>query len=215
MNARTRALTSIAALVALACGGPRPKGIVRVRTPAGEEQGVATPYGILFLGRTAQAGRCDVTVFFGDGPSIEPGTIEAADSEICVALLEVKVPMSEVSFTYPDPSDAILIAIAHDDGPEYFTTEVSTEAGVEGTVLRVPRGFPVDPTVVGAGVYRFEDGRYRLIGLVNGVARYRGLDGQYHEVLTFLGPRNLTVAVLKDKDRGRPKDPPLRSDILK
>jgi hypothetical protein len=189
--------------------------MVLVRTQGGEEQGVATPYGVIFLGRTAQSGRCDVTVYFGDGPSLEPGTIDTVDPELCIAQLEVKVPMSEVSFTYPDASDSLYIGLITPDGPELYSTTLATDLGVRGTALRIPGSFPISPSVAGAPVFRFEDKRYRLVGLVNGVARFKDSDGDYHEILTFLGPRNLALVAIKDKDRGRPKDPPLRTDILR
>ena len=39
---------------------------LEIRTPAGAELGVATDYGILFLGRTSRSGEVQVVAWFGD-----------------------------------------------------------------------------------------------------------------------------------------------------
>jgi hypothetical protein len=179
------------------------------------EQGVATHYGIVFLGRTAQDGRIDAAVRFGDGISIEPGTIEPVDAEFCIARLPLKVPVAEISFTYPDETDDLILAIATDDGVEEYYTQVATDYGVRGTAVRIPSGFPADPSVVGAGIFRFEDNRYRLVGLVSGAVRFQDANGRTREVFTFLGPRSLASVALHDRDRGRPREEPHRSDVVR
>jgi hypothetical protein len=197
------------------CSSIQPKGLTLIHTPRGEEQGVATTYGVLFLGRTAQEGRCEVTVFFGDGPSLEPARIEVVNADLCLAHLEVRAPTTEISYTYPDATDDLLLGIAGETGPEFFWTRLAEDAGVTGTAVHIPGGFPATPSVVGAGVYRFEDNRYRLVGLVNGVARFQDKQGTTREVFTFLGPRNLALVAIHDRDRGRPKEPPIRTDIIR
>jgi hypothetical protein len=223
---RRRPIPTIAALaLALAPAGlsplaacssvKMPRGLAMIHTPRGDEQGISTQYGIVFLGRTAREGRCDVTIYFGDGPSIEPGRIEVVDADLCLALLEIKSPTTEVSYTYPDPEDDLLLGIVGEAGPEFYVTRLATDMGVEGTAVHVPSGFPLSPSIVGAGIYRFEDFRFRLVGVVNGVAHFQDKIGLGHDVFTFLGPRNLARVAIYDRDRGRPKESPVRTDIIR
>ncbi len=191
-----------------------PAGSVLVRTSAGEEQGVATNFGIVFLARTAQAGRCDVTVFFGDGPSIEPGHVDPIEgSQLARAVLGLRVPWSEVSGTYPSPSDDLVLAVAEDQRVRTFSTRVADGPGVSGTLVERPSSFPLDGSAVGAGLFRWEDSRYRLVGLVTGVVRFQDASGSRRDLLTFLGPRDLAPLLLRDHERGRDRAFPARDDI--
>ena len=65
-------------LLGSSCSGTRNlvDPVVQIHTPGGNELGVTTDYGIVFLGRTASAGDIEITAWFGDGPSIEPSSVE-------------------------------------------------------------------------------------------------------------------------------------------
>src|SRR5262245_42438296 len=88
-----RFAAALLATAPAACSSaPVPIGAVQIRTRLGVEQGVNTPFGIVFLGRTAQEGPCEVIAFFGDGASIEPGVIQPLSSTLARVALGVKAP---------------------------------------------------------------------------------------------------------------------------
>jgi len=200
-----------AALACVSCSTPKPRGAVLIRTPAGSEQGVTTPLGTVFLARTAQQGPCDVTIFFGDGPSIEPGRIAPIQDGLARVDLELKAPWTELSMYYPTPEDDLVVGIASERDVDFYSTHAAT--GVNGTAVDLPSGFPTAPSSVGAGVFRREDQRYRLVGLVTGVARFVDASGKRREVLTYLGPKELLPLWIENRDRDRAFDPPRRDDI--
>ena len=167
------------------------------------------------MGRTAREGRCDVTIYFGDGPSIEPGRIEVVDADLCLALLEIKSPRPKFPTHIPIPRTTYCWESSARRAPSSTVTRLATDMGVEGTAVHVPSGFPLSPSIVGAGIYRFEDFRFRLVGVVNGVAHFQDKIGVGHDVFTFLGPRNLARVAIYDRDRGRPKESPVRTDIIR
>lgn len=191
---------------------PMPRGSVMIQTAAGAEQGVNTPYGVVFLGRTAREGPCEVVTFFGDGPAIEPARIRAISEQLYKAETELKIPACEISYTYPMPGDDLLIALVNGRETHFYKTDVA--AGVSGTAVEAPSGFPRSAEAAGAPVFRREDGRYRLIGLVNGVVRF-GEGGARREVFTFTGPRDLVALAIHDHDFGKPKVQAHREDILR
>ncbi|MFN0205755.1 MAG: hypothetical protein ACKVS6_05520 [Planctomycetota bacterium] len=205
---------TIVALLGACRSVPWPRGPVLIQTPSGAEQGVNTPYGIVFLGNTAKDGYCDVTMFFGDGPSIEPGRIRTVNEQLCRVDIDIKAPASEVSFTYPAPDDELLISVVEDTDIEYYKTRLA-KRDAAGTVVEVPGSFPIAAAATGAPLYRMEDGRYRLIGLINGLVRYNDSSGAARAVLTYMGPRDLVPFTLQNHDQGRPLPPPRREDILR
>jgi hypothetical protein len=211
----TLALTASVAILSACNSVPKPHGPVLIQTARGEEQGVNTPYGVVFLGRTANEGRCDVVVFYGDGPSVEPGEIRAAGADLYRVDLAVRAPASEISFTYPAPDDDLILSVVQDDSVDFYHTQVATAPGAGGTVVDLPGGFPATAAATGAGLYRKEDGRYRLVGLVNGMARYEDASGRARSVLTYVGPRDLVPFVLQNKDQGRAVDAPRREDVIR
>src|SRR5882672_8362772 len=68
------------ALLASGCRGTRKltDPVLEIRSESGAELGVATDYGLVFLGRTARSGPIDVTAWYGDVARVRstspPGT---------------------------------------------------------------------------------------------------------------------------------------------
>lgn len=209
------ALLALFMATAAACHAiPKPSGSVLVQTRGGVEQGASTPYGVVFLGRTAQDGPCEVTMFFGDGPSIEPGRIREIQPGLFKIDIDLRPPISEISYTYPFPDDDLLIGLVNGTDTRFYSTELADGTGATGTAVRVPSGFPRDAAASGAPLYRMEDGRYRLVGLITGIAQFNGTRGST-EVLTYLGPKDLIPLALLDHDHGRARTPPRREDVLR
>lgn len=205
-----RAGAALLALAALAaCSSLRPSGPVLVRTPAGVEQGVATQFGIVCLGKTARSGPCDLTVFYGDGPSVEPGKLEPLEPQLSTIDIELRAPTCEVSFTYPSPDDDLLVAVATDSEILFFPTRVARTSGNEGIAVEPPSGLPSDGSAAGAPVFRHEDRRYRLVGLLTG-AQAAGGRG-----LAFLGPNDLVPLTMMPPRRDPRRTTPTRDDILR
>jgi len=208
---RSRLAATVLAVATLAACSSYPQGPVRVHTRNGAEQGVNTEYGILTLGRTADAGPCEVTVFYGDGPSVEPGRIERIDDRICRVEIDLHAPRSQMSFAYPLPDDDLAVAFSTDEDTEYYRTRLARTADGVLAIER-PGGFPNRATAVGAPVYRREDERWRLVGIVTGMVTLQG----GNQILTLYGPRDLIGLTLATRDRRRnDKTVPMRDDIVR
>ncbi|MBI3819996.1 MAG: hypothetical protein HY286_14970 [Planctomycetes bacterium] len=192
---------------------PWPRGGVMVQTEHGVEQGVSTPYGVLFLGKTASAGPCEIVTFFGDGPSIESGRIRNISDQLYQVEVDLRIPTSEVSFTYPSEGDDLILGVSDGSSTQFYNTRIVNDATVRGTAVEMPGGLTM-PAAAGAPLFRREDGRYRVVGLVSGVARYETANGK-REVLTYLGPRDLVPAAMFDRERQRPRPQVHREDSIR
>ncbi len=73
-RAQPRRTLALLALLALAsCSGTRKltDPVLNIRTSGGDELGVSTDHGVVFLGKYAERGEVDVTAFYGDGETLE------------------------------------------------------------------------------------------------------------------------------------------------
>lgn len=189
---------------------------IEIVTEGGRELGVATEYGLVFLGRTAQAGPIEVTAWYGDGPNIEPATIEPIGGGLYTAETEIRLPVVPLSFQDPKPGSRLLLLGRRGGELLEHTVTVRSDPRVQGLLLSVPGGIADDPTQVGAGVFYLPDGdedRKELVGLVSGRIRLKSAEGE-RVYLTAFGPQELWRLVTHRRDLLQRKRWIYREDIL-
>lgn len=215
---RRTALLLLLALGSTGCVGTHRLSdpVLEIATEGGSELGVATDYGVVFLGRTAQAGRVEITAWYGDGPNIEPATIEPIGGGLYTAETEIRLPVVPMSFQDPRPGSKLLVLGRRQGELREHTVTVRSDPRVQGLLLSVPGGIGDDPTQVGAGVYFLPDGdldQKQLVGLVSGRIRLKGADGE-RVYLTAYGPQELWRLVTHRRDLLQRKRWIYREDIL-
>ena len=181
---------------------------VVIETSGGKELGVSTDYGIAFLGRTAQAGRIDVTAWFGDGPQTESTAIEPVGGGIFTAETEIRMPEAFMNFVEPKPGDEVLVIGRHGSRIWKRTVAVKQHARVDGVLLPALREVEGAPDQIGAGVFvmKVGDPNPELVGLVSGVLELAE-EGRTERYLTVVGMRDLwrLVARRRELDKKPPR----------
>jgi hypothetical protein len=128
---------------------------------------------VVFLGRTAHSGEVDMTVWFGDGPSIEASIIEPLGDGLYLAQGEILMPKAEVAFVQPGPGDYVFARGRR--GSEVWEIELFPidDPRMGGLVFRSADPLPTTPDQAGAGVFwRDPDTDQNfLIGLVSGTVQ--------------------------------------------
>jgi hypothetical protein len=185
---------------------------VTIMTAGGTELGVSTSHGVVFLGSTARSGEVDMTVWYGDGPSIEASLIEPIGDGLFLAQGEIRLPMVEVAFHQPSPDDHIYARGRQGRDVweiELFPTE---DPRVEGLAFRPASPLPRDASQIGAGVFWTdpETDRPALIGLVSGRVRL----GDGTEYVTAIGSEGLWRLVAVRRDSADERRWVYREDIL-
>ena len=213
-----RLLLPIALALCAACSGTRKlvDPTLVIDTGAGRELGVSTDYGIVFLGRTAQAGRIDVTAWFGDGPNVEAATIEPIGGGLYTAETEIRLPQVPLTFDDPSPGTELLVVGRRGGQLVERSVTVRSDPRVLGLLLSAPGDVAEDAELVGAGVYWIPDGDYerrRLVGLVSGRVRIATKDGE-KVYLAAYGPHDLWRLVTHRRDLLQRKRWIYRPDIL-
>jgi hypothetical protein len=204
------------ALATSACYGTRniQDPTVVIRGPGGSELGVSTDYGLVFLGRTAQAGPIEVTSWFGDGPSIESTVVEPVGGGLYTAETEIRLPSVALTYVEPKPGDSLLVIGRTPSGKWESTVTVRSDPRVYGLILSVPGPLRGRADQVGAGVFVVtEDDKKELVGLVSGRLKLQ-TQGGTREYLTVIGPEDLWRLVTLRRDRLRPKPWVYREDVL-
>jgi len=190
---------------------------VVLETAGGRELGVATDYGIVFLGRTARAGHVDIHAFYGDGLSIEHSVIEPVGASLYTAETEILLPSVRMSFIAPRPGSKLLVAGRTPGGAWEEWVSVRRDPRVYGILIDVPGPVRGRSDQVGAGVYwipkRAGANERRLIGLVSGRILLEGESGT-REYLTVLGPDELWRLVSHRRDHDMRRPWVYREDIL-
>lgn len=205
------------ALAALAsCSGTRKvtDPVLNIRTAGGEELGVSTDYGIVFLGKSAERGEIEVEAWFGDGPSIERSVIEPIGGGLFTAEMDIELP--QVPLSFKEPRDGESLEIMGRKGNRRWSTlaRVRTDPRVLGLLLEIPSGFPDDPDQVGAGVYRKLGKHQReLVGLVTGKIQLERR-GALRKYLAVAGPSVMWRFAAHRRDLLRKKPFVYREDIL-
>ena len=208
-------------LVAGACSGTRLLTYPTVRVEAadgsGSELGVSTEYGVVFLGRRVRSGEIDVTVWYGDGPSIEASVVEPVGGDLYTAPMEIVVPSVGIEFRDPPP-DAELVLIGRRGRAQWQEgVELVRLPEVDGALLAVPDALAGDATAqTGAGLYvrdEDEDHVLRLYGLVSGRVRL-GSGPEAREYLTVVGPQDLWRLAAHHREHTRGRRWTYREDVV-
>jgi len=205
-------------LLASACRGTRNlvDPVVQIHTAGGNELGVTTDYGIVFLGRTAEAGEIEITAWFGDGPSIEPSSIEPIGGGLYTAETEILLPSVPLLFNDPTPGELVAVIGRNQAGPWRAIVEVKSDPRVYGILLDIPPELADAEDQVGAGVFRYIDQdpeRLQLLGLVSGRIELSTAQGE-KEFVTVMGPQQLWRLVTHRRHYPRRRPFVYREDVL-
>jgi hypothetical protein len=218
VGARTLALGLALGSLAGACRGTRTltDPTLEIRTSGGSELGVATDYGVLFLGRTARSGEVRVVAWFGDGPSVEASVIEPLGGGLYTAETEIRLPTIPMSFRTPEPGERLYVVGRAEGELWEAPVRVLSDPRVEGLLLSIPAPLQDASDQVGAGVFveEYEDGPRRLVALVSGKLALRDADGSQREYLTAVGPDDLWRLVARRQDLLNRRRWFYREDIL-
>lgn len=214
-------LTPIAVLLVFllgACRGTRNAvdPVVEILTSGGRELGVTTDYGIVFLGRTAQAGEIEVTAWYGDGPSIEPSTIEPIQGGLYTAETEILLPAVPILFTEPPVGTWVAVQGRTAEGSWREDVRIVSDPRVSGMLIEMPPTLEGRDDQIGAGVFRYiqqDRDRLMLLGLVSGRLVLETAAGPKTYV-TVVGPSDLWRLVTLQRHFPRRRPQVYRDDIL-
>jgi hypothetical protein len=185
---------------------------VTLITSGGTELGVSTPGGVVFLGNTARSGEVDMTVWFGDGPSIEASIIEPIGGGLFLAQGEILFPTIDVAFIAPKPGDRVYARGR--TGAETWEIDLfpTDDPRLEGLGFRSAEDLPRDASQVGAGVFWSDPEKDRdfLIGLVSG----RVLLSDGTEYISAVGCEGLWRLIANRRDVSTEGRWTYREDIL-
>jgi hypothetical protein len=187
-----------------------------IQSPGGSELGVSTDYGVVFLGRTAQGGRVEITAWFGDGANIESAVIEPIGGGLYTAETEIRLPPVSISFEDPRPGSRVLIIGRTARGPWQNEVDVLTDPRVDGILLPVTSELDGAVDQIGAGVYVYPEDeieKKKLVGLVSGRLSLSGPDGS-RDYLTVVGPRDLWRLVTHRRDVNQRRRWVYRPDVM-
>jgi len=186
---------------------------VTIHTAGGSELGVSTPLGVVFLGRTATSGEVDMTVWFGDGPSIEASIIEPLGDGLYLAQGEIRLPTTEVAFKQPGPGDRVYARGRN--GSDVWEVELFPvdDPRIKGLAFRSADPLPDRPDQAGAGVFWHDPDSDQnfLIGLVSGTVQL-GADGPRY--VTAIGGEGLWRLVAHRRESSKEGHFVYRDDIL-
>jgi hypothetical protein len=169
--------------------------VVVIRTPGGTELGVTTDEGVFFLGRTAQEGPAKVLYWLGDSPLVESGEVRRRGGSIYEVLLDVDLPAVPISFEPLRPGESLVLIGVDDDWAWQYGVVVPEDPMASGTIVRWPSGLRIEPSQVGAGVFRDTGEGLTLVGLVKATAEIEG-GGRF---LLLAGLPELRVALLEPR----------------
>jgi hypothetical protein len=214
-----RRLTPLVALLALACQTIQLEStartavdpVVTVHGPLGDELGISTDYGIVFLGRTAQSGRIDVTAWFGDGPAREEGIVEPLGNGLYATESEILLPSVPLNFDPLPAGTEVIVRGRRGDEPWEFEATIARDERVTGLLLRPSDELDdLRDVDLGAGVFLVEPRKpLKLVGLLSGRLELPG--ARYY---TAVGPDDLWRLVVNRRNSDRPRRWVYREDLL-
>ena len=190
--------------------------VVQIQTTGGRELGVTTDYGIVFLGRTARAGEVEVTAWFGDGPSIEPSTIEPIGGTIYTAETEILLPAVPMLFDEPAAGEYVVVIGRNQEGPWRQVLPLQTDPRILGLLIDVPDELNGHDDQIGAGVFRYindDPEKLQLLGLVSGRVTLLTRNGP-RDFVTIVGPEELWRLVTHRRHFPRRRPRVYREDVL-
>ncbi len=142
----------------------RNRPIARIETRGGIEYGATTREGILFLGRTAQAGPCRVYYWLGPTLVVEDGYIEPAGSILYNAKIDLQTNNIHVLPRDLMQADRIFAMVFSPEGVSEVPVKLAQGENFAGDILENP-GQPLPP---GAGLFlRDERQKLLFVGLVS------------------------------------------------
>jgi len=186
-----------------------------IRTSKGSELGVATDYGLVFLGHTATSGHAEVTAWYGDGPSIEPVLIEPIGGGLYTAETEIRLPSVTLSFVDPRPGEDLTLIGRDEHGTWEASVRVADEPRALGLVTSIPNQLRGRENQTGAGVFIADPqdpSQKKLVGLVAGIVSFQS-QGSQREYLAIVGPQDLWRLVTHRHDAVRQRRWIYREDI--
>ncbi|MSR60974.1 MAG: hypothetical protein EXS08_00810 [Planctomycetes bacterium] len=186
--------------------------VVIVHGAGGDELGVSTDYGVLFLGRTAQSGRVEFTAWFGDGPAREEGVIEAFGGGVYATEAEILLPSVQLCFAPPPAGTEVVVRGRKQGVPFEIASVLDSDPRLTGVLLEPSDELDaLDDSVLGAGVFLVQPGKaLQLVGLLSG--RLQLSDGK--RFFTALGPEDFWRLVVHRRNTDRPRRAVYREDIL-
>jgi hypothetical protein len=212
-------LALVLACTALAsCAGTRKLAdpVLEIRSSEGRELGVATDYGLIFLGRTARSGAIDVTAWYGDGPSVEATVVEPLGGGLYTAETEIRLPRVPMSFDTPKPGTLLLVIGRN--GATRWEAAVAVEKSdkIDGLLLTAAPAILEQPSAIGAGVYLVGEDRSekRLVALVSGRVTLQRADGKSEDFITAVGPDQLWRLLTYRRDYPHKRRFVYREDVL-
>jgi hypothetical protein len=185
--------------------------VVVVHGESGDELAVSTDYGVVFLGRTAQSGRIEFTVWFGDGPSREEGIVEPMGGGVYATEGEILLPSVALCFELPPAGTGVIVRGRRAGEPFEVAATLATDPRVRGVLLEAgPELDALTDDALGAGVFLVTPRQaLQLVGLLSGRLE---LDGRTY--LTAVGPEDLWRAVVHRRNSDRPRRWVYREDVL-
>lgn len=205
-------------LLSSACVGSRTLAdpTLQIRTQKGHELGVATEYGLVFLGHTANSGHAEVTAWYGDGPSVEPVVIEPVGGGLYTAETEIRLPDVSISFIDPSPGQELTVVGRDQHGRWETKLKVANEPRALGLLTSIPSELRGRDDQTGAGVFITDpedESRLKLVGLVAGIVTFQTADGT-REYLALVGPQDLWRLVTHRHEEFKKRRWIYRDDIL-
>lgn len=185
--------------------------VVVVHGPGGDELGVSTDYGIVFLGRTARSGRIEFTTWFGDGPSREEGLVEAVGGGIYATEGEILLPCVGLCLETPPAGSIVMVRGRRGGMPFEIEAQLASDPRVTG-VLLAPNaeldGLGEDD--LGAGVFYLQPNKpMQLVGLLSGRLELGG-----KRYVTAVGPEDMWRLIVQRRNSDRPRRWVYREDIM-
>lgn len=206
-------LPALAACTTLESGTRRTLDpVVTVHGEGGDELGVSTDYGVVFLGRTAKGGRVEFTSWFGDGPAREEGVVESMGGGLYSTASEILLPCVALCFELPPEGTRVILRGRRAGKPWELESELASDPRVTGVLLlATPELERLGDQDLGAGIFLMEPGRpVQLVGLLSGRLEFEG--GRRY--LTAVGPEDLWRLVVHRRNSDRPRRWVYREDIM-
>ena len=202
----TALLASLTLLLLLpSCIGSR-KGVdptLRILSEQGDELGVSTMYGVVFLGRHTNAGPVEIEAMFGDGPSIESSVVDPLGGGLFTAETDIRLPSVPLTFKELKPGQRVLVKGRRGRKSWERWVKVRKDDRVLGILLDTISQLDGEPDQIGAGVYlkpTSKPGDLRLVGIVSGRITLES-EGNKRTYLTVEGPESLwRLVTFKRKD---------------
>jgi hypothetical protein len=202
-----------------ACQGTRKLAdpVLEIRGPELSELGVATDYGLVFLGRSARSGSVEVTAWFGDGPSLELAVVEPLGGGLFTAEPEIRFPRVPMSFVTPAPGTRLVVIGRVGAERWEAEVEVAGDPAIEGLITSIPSQVLDQDGQVGAGLYvldPLDERTKRLVGLVSGTIEIDDGSGGVRRYLTAVGPDQLWRLITYRREFPHKRKFVYRDDIL-